>query len=491
MRTDSNSQAIMNNVPSRHCFDQLEGILVHQDASHSQFTIPSAFRALGLVLVAMALSGLVFCVIAIVNGEAIGSPCELLFGYLFVAGTLALLFALGYVLLFGHIRLRLSSEGLEYEWRALFPLDQKHFPLHQVKRAVICVSSTTSDEGYLPRTLVEIITVGEPIVLSWLSSQIDLRAFVATFNEELSRIQSSQGINRTAHALDLRPSANCETLRIPLPSAPPGDSNILIDQDNAYVQFSWRGVMTPSRTVVYGLVFLAAIGLLGTVIIAILVNPSWIGLSAGVLFFGGGAAFLVYSLVALTAPCWNETWTMTDQFMERQLRCCGLRFAKRIALNGPLHVRPLLTPLGLPCALAMPPFWRRRSTCALGVVAEGGEEVFRIKGLTEGEVHLLTSIIGRKKPFVNIEVKADGIEVHMVPRPVRPADYRVDVTSLGDQSQFSYDRSNRWFCIGGVLLFAVVAMASLTVVSEAGMCAGFVFVGFGVILLYFIVYCTF
>src|SRR5207245_4646213 len=102
--------------------------------------------------------------IAIINANApLPQDAAGLIGLGVVVGTDVVAVCFILLPLFWRVRVCLGPGGLDYEWRALFPLSRRHMPLHEITRVCRGKVLHCSESGTQVAHYVTFETLGEPL----------------------------------------------------------------------------------------------------------------------------------------------------------------------------------------------------------------------------------------------------------------------------------------------------------------------------------------
>jgi hypothetical protein len=240
---------------------------------------------------------------------------HILFGIPFWAGWVCVLLAL-FWMIFGVETLRLGEDRLSYCSRALFTLNKREFPRHEIQGVTEFTSVKDSESGTVEHGL-KILTWGRP-----------LRFFKGLDAEE--RMWLRDLLERRLPACADDESAAVEVLKPGQPQCvPPTDSTLELLTDWDRTVFTRRRLI--NFAVLYALTFITLLwnGVVGIFLVgAIEANGAdafgWFMLVVLIPFVGLGLVLVVCWWVVLTAPFWVSRWSVSRDAVEARFSVFGI-----------------------------------------------------------------------------------------------------------------------------------------------------------------------
>lgn len=367
--------------------------------SAAQFGI-AAFLALWLTAWSAA------CCFLLGHVAADPSLENILFAIPFIAAWFAVS-AILFSLVFGRKVLRIDSQGLTYEFRAMAPLKRTHLRLEEVKRAVVTTGIADSESGR-PSTCLQIETTGRPVEFGCDLNREELHWLAQRVNEQLDAVRPKRKLfaersedSESPADEPQRSATGAEILvaaRRPLPT--PSECRFALTDDFEELRFVSAGRW--SLAAIGGATFINLFwnGIVSVFVLELTRDFQWLMFFFLIPFEGIGLLMFFAWVFALGAPAYRERWTFGRNEISHRRSFFGLGWTRRYAVD-PLD-RIELQAGSAPAGATKPPALVNMADSGgefhLSLISRDQEIVLQIKDLTEGEARWMADQILRARP---------------------------------------------------------------------------------------------
>lgn len=361
------------------------------------------------------------CAVLFIGGWLTGwsAGCVMLLGHVKADPSLMnVLFAIPFItawfavsgvlvgLLFGHQRLRLDSQGLDYEFRALVPLRRRHIPREELKQAVAAIGRATSQSNAWACLRIE--TAGKPVNFGSDLDHDELHWLVQRVNQQLDRLKPRRSRIRDRSS-DAEPpqdepqrsASGAETLTLASrPLVAPSDCRYALESDFDELRFVWAGRW--SLATIGGATFLNLFwnGIVSVFVLELVRDFQWLMFFFLIPFEAIGLAMFGAWVLALAAPACRERWTFGREEIAHRRSLFGLGWTRRYCAEPfdriELHDRSTLS--GASQQAAVIDMTDSGGDYLLSFISRDQRIVVQIKSLTEGEARWIADQVLRARP---------------------------------------------------------------------------------------------